>query len=147
LTFACTIAGISLCLSLAACGPNLEGAIRVDAYGPDPAQTDTLDPEQMQDAVRRGLVIAYSPGDIIDLSMALQSDIVKSPKIEPIRLEVRQPIWLYSGQSGLYLSTNGVTFRPWRQMVEGSFQFGVGLNGGTKQNLANIQLHGDLKGR
>ena len=135
---------LSASLLLVACGPDMKDAIRVNAFSADPTQLDTMGPEQMQDAARRGLVIAYAKGDVIDLSLHLQSDLVQTAPIEPIQLEVKQPIWLYSGGSGIYLSTDGASFRPWRELIDGSFQFGVGLNGSTKQNMASIELRGNI---
>jgi hypothetical protein len=88
------------------------GAVHVQAFGPDGRAHDSLHPETMRDAQQRGLVIAYDTGDVIDLQWHLDSNVVAIDKHDPITVRLLQPVWLYSGPGGIWLSTDGAQFRP-----------------------------------
>ena len=98
----------------------------------------------MRDAQQRGLVIAYKAGDLIDLSLHLDSDLAALLGADALHIQVKQPVWLYSGPGGMWLSTNGTHFRRWSEALTGSFSVGVGVHGDRRRNTANVRLEGTL---
>lgn len=106
-----------------------------------------IDAGTFEDVKSRGLIIAYRPGDIVHLRVRLDSDLVstRTPSLKDIEVEVLQPIWLYSSPNGLLLSTDGSTFRPWKDAMGGHVSFGVGLDGAAGRNSASLEVSGRLK--
>jgi hypothetical protein len=116
----------------------------MDAFAPDGTQRSTVDPTEIAHAQTRGLVIAYEPGDLIELSVSMRSNVVQHNDPIFAELQVLQPLWLYTGQGGVYISTNGSTFQPWSDAMHGSVAFGVGLDSKKQANTASVQLVGTL---
>jgi hypothetical protein len=131
-------------LLLIGCGPDIEGAIRLDAFASNGTDRSIVDPAELIDAQRRGLVIAYQQGDAVQLTASLKSNLMEQADDLVIDLAVLRPIWLYTGPGGVYLSTDGFTFRPWAELMHGSLTFSVGLNSASKTNVAAVQLESML---
>lgn len=131
---------------LAGCAtqPDIPGAVHVQAFGPNGSARASLHPETMREAQHRGLVIAYETGDVIDLSLHLDSNLAALLGANDLHLQVKRPVWLYSGPGGMWLSTNGTHFRQWGDAMAGSFSVGVGVHGDRRRNTANVRLEGNL---
>ncbi len=125
--------------------PNFNTAVRLDAFGPDGDVRSTPTEQYTASAEARGVIIEYRTGDTVKLHVHLDSNIAHTAEVAPIELTLQQPLWVYSGPGGIWLSTDGVAFRPWREAVSGGLGFGIGLDGGAQRNVVNVSLKGILQ--
>lgn len=131
-------------LLLAGCGPDIDLAIKMDAFAPDGTQRSSVEGTELADAQRRGLVVAYQQGDVVELTVSMQSNWIEHADPVIMDLNVLRPIWLYTGPGGVYLSTDGSTFRAWSDAVHGNLSFGVSLSEAKKANVASVRLQANI---
>ena len=139
-----TLLALLLLSSACAARTNLDKAAHVQAFAPDGSSRDVPDERMFSSVPRTGLVIAYQPGDLVEVDLALDTNFVMLQNARKLTLRVEQPLWVYSGPGGIWVSTDGERFTPWRDAISGGFSLGLGLNGGAATNTASVKLGGRL---
>ena len=98
-----------VCVLLPGCSSSPhEGTPVFDAWGVDGSGGEFEHPGQVLAASQEyGVIYRFEPGDVIDLQMAINGDIIRSDEPINATMRVQKPLWIHSGQEGLTVSFDG----------------------------------------
>ena len=139
---------VALLLSTAGCvvRPPKE-APTLRAWGPD-GSGDVI--EQRGDPTvldfSSGLIHHYLPGDVVELVMSIDGDIIGSAEPTTMALQVKRAIWIYVGPHSRPLaSVDGESWAPIWDAAKGSVSLGFSMNVNDPRNVTTLNIRAEAR--
>ena len=92
------------------------------------------------------LTVEFRQGDEVPLNFQAEGDLLETKVSNPSYLGVKRTFWVRMEQKQILMSLDGVNFKPFNQIIGGSFTVGASSepNGGPA-NALNVLLKAFLK--
>ena len=120
--------------TLRAWGPNGSGDV-IEQRG-DPA---TLD-------FSAGVIHHYLPGDVVELVMDIDGDIIRAAEPATMPLHVQRPVWIYVGPHTAPLaSLDGESWAPIWDAASGSMSLGFSMNVNDPRNVTTLEIRAEAR--
>jgi hypothetical protein len=135
---------ICLCTAyLSACTTlDTSKATSLKAYPPDASvvHDPQLSEADLQNMEENGVIYEYSQGDVVNINIQNSSDIFETDPISPINLKIKKKLYVYSGVSGIYLSSDGKNYHRFNRFFKGSFAVNLGMKKSTRTNDLDLKF-------
>lgn len=92
------------------------------------------------------LIIEFRQGDEIPVTLQTEGDLLETKSANPSYVGVKRSFWVRMEQNQILMSLDGVQFKPFHQMLSGSFTVGASSDqSGGPANAINMLFKGFLK--
>jgi hypothetical protein len=92
------------------------------------------------------VVVEFRQGDEIPISFASEGDLLETSQTGISYVKVKRSFWVRIHQNDIEMSLDGSTFKPFKEVISGSFTAGAGANQpGIPVNSINLVLKTLLK--
>ena len=124
-----------------------EEAPTLRAWGPD-GSGDVI--EQRGDPTSldfsSGVIHHYLPGDVVELVMNIDGDIIRAAEPATMQLHVQRPVWIYVGPGMAPLaSLDGESWTSIWDAATGSVALGFSMNVNEPTNVTTIQIRAEAR--
>lgn len=139
---------IALLASQAGCAVHPpKAAPTLRAWGPD-GSGDVIekrgDPTVLD--FSSGLIHHYLPGDVVELVMSIDGDIIGSTEPTTLTLQVRSPLWIYVGPDTQPLaSLDGESWSPIWSAARGSVSLGFSMLVNEPRNITTLNIRAEAR--
>ena len=110
-----------------------------------PEESSKTPHQVMTSPAENGVIYRFEPGDVIDLNVQVNGDIIRSD--EPIAsvLRVQQPVWIHFGPNGATVSFDGKSWTGLSSAATGNISLEVSISEEDPRNQVFLQLRAEQK--
>lgn len=84
---------------------------------------------RIQKGEANNLVVEFKEGDRLPVNLKAEGDLFESVDSNPTFVEVKKDFYVKVDSSNLFMSLDGVNYKPFNQMVRGSVSVGTNADG------------------
>lgn len=140
----CVLIMLFLCSPACSVRPPAE-APTLRAWGPDGSGDvieDRGDPNTLD--FSHGVIHHYQPGDVVDLVMNINGDILRAAEPATLNLHVQRPLWIYVGPRTQPLASfDGEHWAPIWDAANGAIALGFSMNVEVPRNITTLDVRAE----